>query len=259
MLLGFAFLIAGKLEAEETWIDSTFASREIQLPPGVPSITLRTDETAMLWNPAGIAMSNTYFLGYAWKGTYGGDDLKVISQFFLAKSKGFGLGIMHDSHSRGKKNTYLVTIAPPVSGNFALGFTGKWGGGFNFDCGAMATLRRHLILALVGRNLRSKTDARRYLEAGVALTIHRSRLTFFFDFINEDSKWQKASTYGGGLVARLTRTVAASISYFVDSNDVGAVRTTLRIYLSPNSVDGEYSVFSDDWSVIGGRIASHSP
>ncbi len=259
LVLSVTLVSGAKLGAQETSLDSTFVFREIHLPPGIPSVALRTDETSMLCNPAGVGMSRTYYLGYAWKGTYSGDDLKVTSQFFLAKSRGFGLGIMRDSRSKERKNTYLLTIAPPVSSRLALGFTGKWRSGFNFDCGAMAAVGRHFTIGLVGRNLRGKSDARRYLEGGIALMLLKRKVTLFLDVINEDSKWQKATAYGGGLVAQLTNVVGASIAYFVDTNDVGLLRTTLRIYLSPNSVEGEYSSFSDNWSVIGARIASHSP
>ena len=54
-------------------LDSTLVYRDAFLPPGVPSIAVRTDETAMLWNPAGLAFSGGYFLGYAWNCPVVGD------------------------------------------------------------------------------------------------------------------------------------------------------------------------------------------
>ncbi len=240
-------------------IDSTFAYREIFLPPGLPSVALRTDETALLWNPAGIAMSRTYYLGYAWKGVYLGDHPHVISQFFLAKSKGFGLGYMHDSHSPGDANTYILTLAPAVSRTIALGFTGKWRGGFNFDCGFMGNFHNRLSVGFVARNLRKKTDARRYYEGGIAINILPHKLSTFFEVVNENSKWHKATSYGIGIISTFKGGMCASLTYFTDTDDISVVRATLRFVLSRNIIEGEYSNFTNDHSIVGARIVSHSP
>jgi hypothetical protein len=245
-----------------TDLDSTFATsfvyREAFLPPGMPSVALRTDETAILWNPAGMAMSDAYHLGYAWKGTYCGDDKVVSTHFFLTKARGFGFGFMKDDYSEGTQTATLFSLAPRVHRNLGLGFTGKWKGGFNFDAGAILALGKNVIIAGVAKNIRDREDARKYYEGGIAVFALPERLTLFFDFIDEDSRWRNESAYGGGIVARLQRSVAMSASYFVDESDNQIWRGSLRVLLPREIVEGEYSAFSNDWQTVSARIASRS-
>ena len=46
---------AAALALDSTLVES-FAWRDTFLPCGIPSVALRTNETAMLWNPAGVAL-----------------------------------------------------------------------------------------------------------------------------------------------------------------------------------------------------------
>ncbi|MFZ1947334.1 MAG: hypothetical protein WAW06_07280 [bacterium] len=237
-------------------IDSSLSYREAFLPPGVPSVALRYDETAMLWNPAGLALSTAYYLGYAWKGTYLDGKRQVATHFLLVKSKGFGLGFMRDDYSEGTKITSLFTLAPHVTRTSAVGFTGKWKGGFNFDCGAIYRFRDRVSVGVVGRNLRDRPNVRRYIEGGLAVTAVPRRLNVFFDVINEESPWRDALGYGGGLTARLEHGVSTSLSYFTDGSDHGTVRASLSFISGVNLIEGEYSSSSDDWTTLAGRIAS---
>jgi hypothetical protein len=244
-------------------LDSTFAAsfayREAFLPPGVHSVALRADETAILWNPAGIPMSGTYYLGYAWKGTYYGDDKVVSTHFFLTKARGFGIGWMRDGFSEGVKTTTVFSIAPAVSKSMGLGFTGKWKGGFNFDCGLMLKLGKRISIGLVGRNLRDKENVRRYYEGGIGAFVIPGKLTLHFDVINEDSPWRKETVYGGGFAWQIQRHVGMSASYFTDESGTDIIRGSLNFLPPGEIVEGEYSKFSDDWSTLSARIASHSP
>ncbi len=260
-----ALLLASHFTSPEcaaTDLDSTFATsfvyREAFLPPGIPSVALRTDETAILWNPAGMAMSDAYHLGYAWKGTYCGDDKVVSTHFFLTKARGFGFGFMKDDYSEGTRTATLFSLAPRVHRNLGLGFTGKWKGGFNFDAGATLALGKNVIIAGVAKNIRDREDARKYYEGGVAVFALPEQLTLFFDFIDEDSRWRDESAYGGGIVVRLQRNVAMSASYFVDESDNYIWRGSLRILLPHEIIEGEYSTFSNDWQTVSARIASRS-
>ena len=239
-------------------IDSTFSYREIFLPPGTPSVALRTDETAILWNPAGLAMSKVYYIGYCWKGTYLKDAREVTSQYVLVKSRGFGVGFMRDDYSSHVKTTTLFSLAPHAADNFGLGFTGKWKGGFNFDCGAMARIKDRVTLAFVGRNLRERSDVRRYMESGVAVTAVPRKLAFFFDTIHESSPWRHALAYGGGFTAQLEYSIYVGASYFYDGDGNKIFRASLSFMTGVNLIAGEYSTTTNDWRTLGGRIASYS-
>ena len=239
-------------------IDSTFAFRETFLPPGVPSVALRDDETSMLWNPAGLAMSPTYYVGYAWKGVYLGDDRKVATHFILTKARGFGLGFMRDNHSEGTRTTSIFTLAPRIGRTLSVGFTGKWRGGFNFDCGLMYRRPEQLSIGVVGRNLRERKAVRRYVEGGIALTAVPHRLTLFFDVIDEDSPWRDALAYGGGFTARLEYGINTTLSCFDDGQGHQTYRASLNFIGGVNVIEGEYSTSSNDWHTLSGRIASRS-
>jgi opacity protein-like surface antigen len=250
------FGLADAASAKE--IDSTFSFREILLPPGVPSVALRTDETAILWNPAGLAMSKAYYVGYSWKGTYLKDDKQAGSHFLLTKARGFGIGFVRDDYSEHVKTTTIFTLSPHVIDSFSLGFTGKWKGGFNFDCGAMLRAGDRVTFGFVGRNLREKKDVRRYLEGGVAITAVPHKLNFFFDVINEESPWRDALAYGGGFTAKLEYSIYIGASYFYDGDGNKIFRTSLSFLSGVNILAGEYSISTDNWRTIGGRFASSS-
>jgi hypothetical protein len=260
LLLGLGLLLGSALRApaEAREIDSTFAFREAFLPPGAPSVAMHYDETAMLWNPAGMALSPTYYLGYAWKGTYLRDDRQVRTYFILTKARGFGLGFMRDDYSEGTKTTTIFSLAPRVTNNLAIGFTGKWKGGFNFDCGAMFRKPNVFAVGVVGRNLRERENVRRYIESGIAVTAIRRKLVLFFDVVNEESPWRDALAYGGGFTARLEYGINTTISYFTDGEDNAIYRASLNFLWGVNSIEGEYSTSSDHWRTLSGRIANRS-
>jgi hypothetical protein len=240
-------------------IDSSLTFRDAFLPPGTPSVAMRSDETSVLWNPAGLGMSDTYYLGFAWKATYLGDDRKVTTHYFLTKAKGFGIGLMRDDYSEGVRNTTIFSLGPRVSNKFALGFTGKWKGGFNFDAGAIARLGSRASVGIVGRNLRDKDDVRRYYEAGIGLTVVRGRMSAFFDAIQEDSPWREATAYGGGILLYLEHGISVSSSYFDDGEGNGTIRASIRFLMSSRIIEGEYSQTSDDWETLSARIATKNP
>ena len=238
---------------------STLTYRDAFLPPGTPSVALHADETAMLWNPAGIAMSGVYYLGYAWKGTYYDDDIRIQSHYALTKARGFGIGVMRDDFSKGVKTTTLFSIAPPITDKFTLGWTGKWKGGFNFDVGLMAILGRHLSFGFVGRNIRYKPNVRRYWESGLALHAVPGRLTCHFDVIVEDSPWRAETALGGGFNLNLEQGVSITASYFTDGEGHGIARAGLRLSMPGNTVEGEYTQYTNDFQTMGVRLASRNP
>lgn len=238
---------------------STLAYRDAFLPPGAPSVAVHADETAMLWNPAGLAMSGVYYLGYSWKGTYYEDDLQIQSHYALTKAKGFGIGIMRDNYSEGVKTTTLFSLAPPITDYLTLGWTGKWKGGFNFDVGAMLVLERHLALGFVGRNVRYRDDVRRYWEGGLALHAVPGRFTLHFDVIVEDSPWRAETGLGGGINANLESGISVSASYFTDGEGHGIARGGLRLRMPGNIFEGEYTQYTNDFQTLGARLSTHNP
>jgi hypothetical protein len=238
---------------------STLTYRDAFLPPGIPSVAMHADETAILWNPAGIAMSGVYYLGYAWKGTYCDGDLAVQSQYVLTKARGFGIGVMRDDYSRGVKTTTLFSLAPPITDKFSVGWTGKWKGGFNFDAGAMLVLGRRISIGFVGRNIRYKEDVRRYWESGLALQAVPGRLTCHFDVIVEDSPWRAETALGGGFNANLDHGILISASYFTDGEGHGISRAGLRLSMPGNTFEGEYTQYTNDYQTMGARLATRNP
>ena len=246
-------------ESDDGDLESSFIIREVLLPPGVPSVALRDDETSLLWNPAGIAMSEVYYLGYAWKGTYLDDERQATTHFFLTKARGFGLGFSRDDLTEGVKNTTYFSVAPRVSKSFAIGFTGKWKGGFNFDCGSMVRLGRRISVGFVGRNLRDRKTVRRYWEGGIGVYAVRRRLVIFTDLIFEDSPWREAAAWGGGFVLQLEDWVSVTTSYFTDEEDNDTVRASLGLFLPRRIIEGEYSTATNDWQTLSGRLSTHSP
>ena len=243
------------LDSLGTALDSSFTFREVCLPPGVPSVALRSDETAVLWNPAGLAMSKTYYVGYAWKGTYLEDARQVAVHFLMIKSRGFGLAFSRDDVSDGVKNTVYVALARSFPGRIATGVTAKWKGAFNYDCGAVARLGKRMSVGLVGRNLRNRSKSRRYWEGGVGIYAVRKRLLVFSDVVAEDSPWRKATADGGGLVLHLADWATVTTAYFTDGEDNNTFRTTLQIGLPRRVIEGEYSKASDDWQTLSARLS----
>jgi hypothetical protein len=256
--LSLAPFVAAEPTALDTTFQSSFVYREAFLPPGLPSVALRTDETAMLWNPAGMAMSGAYGFGYAWKGTYYRDDKIISTHSLLMKAKGFGIGFIKDDYSEGVRSMTVFSLAPRVHPNIGLGWTSKWKGGWNFDAGAVLALGDHVLVSAVAKDIRAKEDARKYYEAGIAVFAMPKRLTLFFDFIDEDSSWRDESVYGGGIVARLQSSISVSVSYFTDESADYIWRASLRLLIPGRVIDGEYSVFSDDWETVSARIAYRS-
>jgi hypothetical protein len=244
-------------------IEASFAWRDAFLPPGVPTVAIRSDETAMLWNPAGMAYSGTYYLGYAWKGTYRKDvtreyDKEISTHFFLTKARGFAFGYVRDSYSEGEQNMFLFSLAPRISEFFSLGWTGKWKAGFNFDVGTMVRLGPKITLGFVGRDLRERSNTRRYWETGLAVTATR-RLLLHYDVIVEDSSWRIATAHGGGFYANLKSGISFGASYFTDGEGNGIIRGSLKLMMPGNVIDSEYSNSTDDYQTLGVRISSHNP
>jgi hypothetical protein len=238
---------------------STLAFRDAFLPPGPPSVAVHTDETSMLWNPAGLSMSKAYYLGYLWKGTYFEDDLAVQTHFALTKARGFAIGLMRDDYSKGVKTTTLFSLAPPITDNLSVGWTGKWKGGFNFDAGLMFMLGRRVSVGFVGRNLRYKKNVRRYWEGGLALHAVPGSFTCHFDVIVEDSPWRAETALGGGFYARLSDGLSLTASYFRDGEGHGITRAGLGFSLPGNTFEGEYTQYANDYQTLGLRIASKNP
>lgn len=239
-------------------INSSGCLRDLYLPPGTPSVAIQIDENAILWNPSGIGLSSNYYVGYAWKGIYLDGKKEAANQFFLVKSRGFGFGFMHDSYSIGVKTSTLLAISPPIMSRFSIGFTGKWRGGFNFDCGTTIVPINRIRIGVVGRNLRKKPDVPRYLEGGVAAAAIRNRLTIFADVIFDQSDLRKTTTFGGGLIANWGKGLMTSFSFFKNQDGITTIRAGIRIHTGPNIIEGEYWESSDNRSSISTRLSYQS-
>ncbi|MFC1799928.1 hypothetical protein ACFL2Z_03350 [Candidatus Eisenbacteria bacterium] len=236
-------------------LDSTLAYRDAFLPPGVPSIAVRTDETAMLWNPAGLAFSGMYFLGYAWKGTYYKQHQEISTHFFLTKAGGFGIGYTRDSYSKGTKNQFLISLAPPISKSFSVGVTNKWKGAYNLDAGAWLKFGNMGTLAFVWRDLRDTDHDRKTYEAGLGI-FPTQRVALHFDVIIEDNSWRTGTTIGGGLYAAVSQSFYVGGSYFKDGDGNGIMRAALKLQMPGNVAEGEFSKSSDDYQTYGIRMTS---
>ena len=258
MLRIFSVFLLAPTVALASSIDSSFAFRETFLPPGPPSVAMRLDETAILWNPAGLAFSNLYSVGYAWKGIYREDQRTCATQFFLTKARGVGFGFLRDDLKEGVKTTALLSLAPRVSHNLSLGFTGKWRGGFNFDCGAMIKLGRRTLIGVVARNLRKKENIRRYWEGGIRIVLAKDRLIAFGNVVNEDSPWRKSTSYGGGFYVKLDNSMRSFISYTDDGCGHTIFKASLEISAGDAMIEGSYSQSSDDWVTISVRLSNWS-
>jgi hypothetical protein len=236
----------------------TITFREALMPPGPPSVALRDDETAVIWNPAGMALSDIYYVGYAWRGTYFEDDRVVSTHFFLTKAKGFGVGIRRDDWYDDNEVTTFFSLAPHLSKSIGLGWTGKWRSGFNFDAGITVRLGRRIILGGVSRNIRDKEDARKYNEVGIGVSALARKLTLFFDVVDEDSPWRDELAMGGGFIVRLQYGITMTASYLDDGEDHGTIRVGLKLS-GARMIEGEYSETTDDYSTLSGRLSSHNP
>ena len=241
-----------------TLLESTFMFREALMPPGIPSVALRDDETAIIWNPAGLAMSSTYYFAYSWKGTYRGDSRKLSAHFVATKAKFFSVGAMRHYYGPDKETTTFISLAPRFTRNFSLGITAKRNDGFNFDCGAMLRIGRKISVGVVGRDLRNRDNARRYWETGIGLYAVPKRLILFFDVIDEDSKWRKATAYGGGFNAKLEHGMALNFAYFTDGSGDSVLRASLSLVGPTQHWEGEYTRATDEWETLSVRIATRS-
>ena len=132
-------------------------------------------------------------------------------------------------------------------------------GGFNFDVGMMAVLGRYLSVGFVGRNVRYKPDVRRYWESGIALSAVPGRLTCHFDVIVEDSPWRTETGLGGGFNLNLEKGVSITASYFDDGEGHGITRLGLRLKMPSNTLEGEYTQYTNDFQTMGVRIATRNP
>ena len=256
MILLIIFTVVG-LAGASVDLDSTLAYRDAFLPPGVPSVAVRTDETAMLWNPAGLAFSGAYFLGYAWKGSYYKQHLEASTHFFLTKAGGFGMGFTRDNYSKGTQSQFLISLAPNISNSFSLGVTGKWKGAFNLDAGAWLRFGTMGTLAFVWRDLRETDRDRKTYEGGLAIFPTR-RVTLHFDVIVEDNSWRTGTTLGGGLYASVSRSFHVGGSYFRDGDGNNIMRATLALQMPGNVAEGDFSRSSDDFQTYGIRMTSFS-
>ena len=250
-------LLASVVPAESSVnLDSTLAYREAFLPPGIPSVAVRTDETAMLWNPAGLAFSGQYFLGYAWKGPYYREHIEIATNFFLTKIGGFGMGYTRDNYSTGTKNQFLISLAPPITRDFSVGVTNKWKGAFNLDAGTWLKFGSMGTLGFVWRDVRDTDRDRRTYEVGLAI-FPTLRSTVHFDVIIEDNSYRTGTTIGGGIYAALTRSFYMGGSYFRDPDGNSIWRAGMKLQMPGNVAEGEYSRSSDDFQTAGFRITSH--
>jgi len=123
----------------------------------------------MLWNPAGLAFSGGYFLGYAWKGTYYKQHGEISTHFFLTKMGGIGFGYTRDNYSAGTKSQYLGSLAPPISKSFSIGVTNKRKGAFNLDAGAWLKFGNMGTLGFVWRDVRETDRDRKTYEVGLGI------------------------------------------------------------------------------------------
>jgi hypothetical protein len=221
-------------------------------------VAIRTDETAMLWNPAGLAFSGVYYLGYAWKGTYYKRHKEISTHFFLTKASGFGIGYTRDNYSDGTQNQFLISLAPQISNSFSVGVTNKWKGAYNLDAGAWLKFGTMGTLGFVWRDVRETERDRKTYEAGLAI-FPSERAALHFDVIIEDNSWRKGTTLGGGLYAGISQSFYVGASYFRDGDGNNTVRVTLKLHMPTNVAESDISRSSDDFQTYGIRMTRHNP
>lgn len=240
-------------------LHESFAWRETFLPPGVPSVALRTNETAILWNPAGIAMGSRYSAGYAYTAVYSGDSRETGTHYILTNTSGLGFGVTKDNIGDGTRTRMLFTVAPRFSDQIAVGWTGKWRGAFNFDVGAMLRLQNLLSLGFVGRDLRETQDARTYYETGAAWLISPNKFGVFYDVIIEDNTYRKATAHGGGFYVGFDDQVFFMGTLHTDGDGNTFFRFMLQLYSPTGLLEGSYMNSSNDFKALSGRFSRWVP
>lgn len=233
---------------------ASYAWRDTFLPCGVPSVALRTNETSILWNPAGVSMGNSYSAGYAYTAVYSGDSKETGTHFILSNTKGLGFGFTRDNIGDGTRTRMLLTVSPRFSDAFALGWTGKWRGAFNFDVGAIMRIRNIISLGFVGRDLRNTREARTYYEAGIALIASPGKFGAFYDTVIEDNIYRKATAHGGGIYLGFESSVFLIGTLTSDGEGHTYFRFTLQLYSPSGLLEGAYMT-SPDFNSLGGRFS----
>ena len=258
-LCAVVLALAAPAYALDSLLVASYAWRDTFLPCGMPSVALRTNETAMLWNPAGVAMGNPFSAGYAYSSVYAGDDRETGTHFVLTNTRGMGFGFTHDNIGDGTKTRMLFTVAPRFSSRFAVGWTGKWRGGFNFDVGAMMRIGNRISLGFVGRDLRDTRDIRRYYETGAALIITPRRFGVFYNAVIEDNDYRRATAHGGGIYVGFEGSVFFMGTLTDDGEGHTYFRFTLQLYSPSGLIEGAYMTSTDDFRSLSGRISRWSP
>ncbi len=249
----------GRALAADSSLVESYAWRETFLPCGIPSVALRTNETAMLWNPAGVAMGSDFSAGYAYTAVYSGDEKAAGTHFVLTNARGLGFGFTKDNIGEGTRTRMLFTVAPRFSRAFAVGWTGKWRGAFNFDVGAVMRIRDKISLGFVGRDLRETRRARTYYEAGIAAILSPSKFGLFYDVIIEDNEYRKATAQGGGLYVGFEGSVFFVGTLTYDGEGHTYLRFNLQLYSPSGLAEGAYMTSSDGFKSLSGRFSRWSP
>lgn len=245
----------GTTLAVDSSLVHSYAWRDTFLPCGIPSVALRTNETAMLWNPAGIAMGSPFSAGYAYTAVHSGEDKASGTHFILTNTRGIGFGLTRDDIGEGTTTRMLFTVAPRFSRVFAVGWTGKWRGDFNFDVGAVMRIKDKISLGFVGRDLRETRQARTYYEAGIALILSPSKFGIFYDTIIEDNEYRKATAHSGGIYVGFEGSVFFVGTLTDDGEGHTYFRFTLQLYSPSGLLEGAYMTSSDDFTSLAGRIS----
>ena len=258
-VLGIIAAAAPPAMALDSTLVASYAWRDTFLPCGLPSVALRTNETAILWNPAGVALGNPYSAGYAYTAVYAGEDKETGTHYVLTNTRGLGFGFTKDNIGDGTRTRMLLTVAPRFSRTYALGWTGKWRGAFNFDVGAMMRVGDYLSLGFVGRDLRDARDARTYYEAGVALIASPNRFGMFYDAVFEDNEYRKATAHSGGIFVGFEGPVFFIATLTSDGEGHTYSRFILQLYSPSGLLEGGYMTATDDFTSLGGRFSRWTP
>jgi hypothetical protein len=245
---------AAALAVDSTLVES-FAWRDTFLPCGIPSVALRTNETAMLWNPAGVALGSPFSAGYAYTAVYAGDDKATGTHFALTNTRGLGFGFTRDNIGDGTRTRMLFTVAPRFSPVLGVGWTGKWRGGFNFDVGMAMRIRNRISLGFVGRDLRETREARTYYEAGIALIISPRKFGLFYDAIIEDNEYRKATAHTGGIYVGFEGSVFFIGTLTDDGEGHTYFRFILQLYSPSGLLEGSYMTSNADFKSLSGRFS----
>jgi len=242
------------LAVDSAFVDS-YAWRDTFLPCGIPSVALRTNETAMLWNPAGVALGSAFSGGYAYTAVYSDEDKASGTHFMLTSTRGLGFGFTKDTIGEGTRTRMLFTVAPRFSQVFAVGWTGKWRGAFNFDVGAVVRIKNKISLGFVGRDLRETQQARTYYEAGVAVIISPSKFGLFYDMVIEDNEYRKATAHSGGIYVGFEGSVFFVGTLTDDGEGHTYFRFNLQLYSPGGLLEGSYMTSNAGFTSLGGRFS----